>query len=457
MISLRSFTLSSALLLFTGCTALDTAFTDNVPVMEAIKPVETQHRWWSVFQDPLMDKLADEVLSQNLDIQIAQQQVAQSRAVERIANAGLFPEVTATGSATRGNETSTQLGSIAKGGFDTSWEIDIFGKTSVTVDAANQRTHASMASAQDITNSVIAEMIRAVIDYRAAQQTLTETEALLVIQNNQVTLFSARASSGLTDSTFLARAEAERAQTATNVPLAKAALDTAQYKIERLLGKAAGSLTAELSTISAPLYSPDINQSLTLSIDTMRDRPDIRAARLSMLASQADLAKAEADLWPTISVQSFFGVQSGSDGLRLASNPIWSLASSISTPVLNFGRLRGAIDETNAKAQVARLSYENAALTALEETNVALTDYVNGINAVTTQKQALAFRKDTVDLASERFARGLTDMTDLTTAQSELNAATTSLISRQSATAVAYVRLQKALGVSVATIQKTSE
>jgi outer membrane protein TolC len=107
--------------------------------------------------------------------------------------------------------------------------------------------------------------------------------------------------------------------------------------------------------------------------------------------------------------------------------------------------LRGEVKASTARAEAALLTYENATNLALQETKTALSDYLNGVNIVAAQKQALEGRQEAVRLARIRFDRGLTDMTDLTTAQSELDAATLTLISLQTQTAIAYIRLQKAL------------
>lgn len=104
------------------------------------------------------------------------------------------------------------------------------------------------------------------------------------------------------------------------------------------------------------------------------------------------------------------------------------------------------MDISDAKARVASLNYGNDVLIALQETQTALSDYINDINAVSEQEKALRYRKDTVKLATERLEKGLTDMTDLTTAQSELNQATIILIERRKEAAIAYILLQKATG-----------
>ena len=190
---------------------------------------------------------------------------------------------------------------------------------------------------------------------------------------------------------------------------------------------------------------PRVEDALSITLDRIRERPDVKQARAELLGAQANLRQAEANLWPRVTLSSFFGVQDGSNGLMLAKNPIWSLASAVALPVLNFGRLQGMVDATDARSQQASLRYEDIVNRALQETKTALSDYLNGMNAVLAQEDALKSRQDTVRIAKDRFDRGLTDMTDLTTAQAELDTATIALISSRTKTAIAFIRLQKAL------------
>jgi NodT family efflux transporter outer membrane factor (OMF) lipoprotein len=444
----RFLLLSLTATMLSACAQLEAlTLQDTSPKAEIAKSLP-EKGWWQEFNDQLMNTLAKDLLSQNLDIQIAQARVAEVRGLAQSINAGFFPDIAATATSSRSN---TQIGvtkpaSIAQGGFDAAWEIDVFGQTAAKVNAADQRVVGSMARAEDITNSMLAELMRALVALRQSQLTLSETKALLATQDEQILLIKARANAGLIDSSILTRAEAERAQTATQLPLANASLDGARYQIERLMGKPSGALQALFDAYGAELLVPPAEEAISVTLEAMRQRPDIRAARADMLAAQSDLAKAEADLWPKISLKAFFGVQDGSDGLPIASNPVWSLASGISAPLLNFGRLRGAVNAADARANASMLAYENASLAALQETNTALSDYLNGINALRDQETALAARRKTVALATERYTNGLTDKTDITTAQAELNQATLLLITRKAAAANAYIRLQKALG-----------
>lgn len=428
-----------------GCTAS----TQEPP--KVATPFTTQQAWWSVFNDPVMNQLAEQLSGQNLDIKIAQARLEEAQALTTVARSAYYPDISATGNAMRGNTETPGAATILQGGFNAAWELDVFGRTRAGVRAAEARITAQAATVDDVRNLMLAELLRAVTLWRQAHQTLQETQDLLHAQDDQVSLLEARAETGLIDTSFVERARAQRAQTATQIPLAEAAANAARYQMERLLGVQDERIALLLS--SSPAHEPSVptpQDILDVSLDTIKHRPDIRAAQANMLAAQADMDKAEADLWPRFTLGGFFGAQDVSDSIRAASNPIWSLASGITAPIFNFGRLRGAVNAANARSTQAVLQYENTVLLALQETRTALSDYLNGINTVQTQAEALARRRDTVNIAKERFDSGLTDMTDLTTAQAELDQATIALIERKAAAAIAYIRLQKALGTAAA-------
>lgn len=439
----------SALILLTACSPLCKIVSPKFKPINQFAQITKKQHWWMVFNDPLMDQLAKELIQQNFDIKIAQARMEEARSILQVTSSGFFPDVLITGniSRTNNNISINKPVSITQGGFDTTWEIDIFGQTHAQVSAVKQQLNAKTASVQDVTNSILAELFRTIVEWRQANQTLKATKALLKTQDKQVEAFSIRVNAGLIDPTFLGRAKAQRAQIASQIPLTQAYSEAAQYKIERLLGKQSGDLSSLFTSVSDELTLPNSYEALNITIEVIQLRPDIRAVKAVMLAAQYDLAKAEANLWPHISISNFFGVHRGSDSLHLVNNPIWSIASSISIPILNFGKLHGAVGVANAQAQQASLVYENTILTALQETKTALADYIHGINAVIEQQKSIDHYKYTVKLANKQFEHGLIDMINLTIAQNELHHSTISLIKRKAATAIALIRLQKALGL----------
>jgi outer membrane protein, multidrug efflux system len=444
--------------LISNCTTSSNAEKDNPTSTSKTIAIPVENQWWKAFNDPLMDILSEQLLEQNLDIKIAQARLEELRGLSKIETSGFFPNISATSSVSRSNK---QIGiikptSIAQGGFDTTWEIDVFGSTRAGVKASKQRVNAHIASVEDVVNSVLAECFKTIIEWRQAQEIQKQTIKLLAKQDTQISLFSSQSTAGLIDESALEYAKAQRSQTATQLILSTAAAEATQYKIERLLGKNSGELSNIFTQTNGELSFPAPNNILEVSLDTIRNRPDIRAAHEEMLASQSDLKKAEANLWPRINISGFFGAHDVSGNAPSANNPIWSLAAGITAPILDFGRLRGAVDVANSRAQRASLIYENMVLIALQETRTALSDYLQGTNIVTEQSNSVSHRNQTSKLAFERYNNGLTDMVNLMVAQSEFDAATIILIERKAETAISWIRLNKALGITFQSI-KTNE
>lgn len=436
-----------ALLALSACTDIDRAFSPApLPAKALAMPSEAQ--WWRAFNDPLMNELAGQFFAQNIDIRIAQLRIDEARGLERQQRASWFPAIDANGSAKRSNDGFGQTSpvSILQGGFDATWELDLFGRTGATVDAAEARRVASEASAQEVQQSVLAELLRAIVQWRQEQSRLATSTVLKQAQAEEVRLRTLRHQAGLTDASTLARARAQQLEVAAEIPLAQAGIQNAQAQMERLLGVDDGTLSERLAREpQRDIAVPKAEQLEKLPLQLLAQRPDVRAARAELLAARADLRAAEAALWPRISLTGFFGARDVSAPLPLADNPIWALAANIGVPLLDFGRLRGAIDSADARAEAALLQYENTTRRAAEETRIALTDSIGALAALESQQRSLADRTDALALATERTKRGLRDMTDVTTAQTELDRASLLVIERRRAAALAYIRLQKSL------------
>ena len=62
---------------------------------------ELPEKWWQLFDDPILDRLVDKALRNNIDLRIAAANLQRSRALLAEAGAGRLPVTTGSGSATR--------------------------------------------------------------------------------------------------------------------------------------------------------------------------------------------------------------------------------------------------------------------------------------------------------------------------------------------------------------------
>ncbi|MGH6782181.1 MAG: TolC family protein, partial [Sphingomonadaceae bacterium] len=137
--------------------------------------------WWQRLDDPLLTRLIERAASANLDLREAEARLREARANRDAAAGRRLPEISTGGSATA-NQLSKN-GQIPVGnipgfdrsftlfdmGFDASWEIDLWGHATRSVEAAEARAQAAEAARQEATLQVIAEVARNYIDLRKAQ------------------------------------------------------------------------------------------------------------------------------------------------------------------------------------------------------------------------------------------------------------------------------------------------
>jgi outer membrane protein TolC len=137
----------------------NSAAIENRSVRTPPPPVET---WWTGFNDPVLTRIIQRALDQNLDLAAAIARVNQSRAAAREAGAQLLPTGTAIGSASPLRQSlNSPIGSIGRNlpGYDRNqtlydadvgaqWEIDLFGGLRRGAEAA--RDEAEAAEAQQL-------------------------------------------------------------------------------------------------------------------------------------------------------------------------------------------------------------------------------------------------------------------------------------------------------------------
>ena len=144
--------------------------------------------WWSGFGDPQLTELVNRALAQNLDVEMAAARIREARAREGVAGAAALPQVDAQGSVTRQRISENAIpappgsgGGGAGGGgfglpgqefttwragFDASWELDLFGRTRRSVEAARARTGAAIWNRRDLQVTIAAEVVGTYVTLR---------------------------------------------------------------------------------------------------------------------------------------------------------------------------------------------------------------------------------------------------------------------------------------------------
>ncbi|MEW6260259.1 MAG: efflux transporter outer membrane subunit [Thermodesulfobacteriota bacterium] len=413
-------------------------------------------RWWERFDDPLLTSLIERAFDANVGLRAAEARIREARAVRRGVASGEGPHVSVDGSYKNVHSPSSAsvraIGSDGyetnqyQAGFDTSWEIDLFGGIRRAVEAADADIDAQVEAVRGVRVSLAAEVASAYVDLRTAQQRLIVAKSALETQKRTLDLTQKRYRAGLVTRLDVVNAEAQVASTESTLPVLEVSFRQAAYALAVLLGKAPGELDAELSH---PAAIPCVLNRVPVGVpaDLSRRRPDIRKAEAAVHAATARIGVATADLFPKVYLMGNVGYQSTSASTLLDwSSRFWSIGPSISLPVFDSGKIRSNIAVKEAQQEQALLNYRQTVLTALQEVEYALTAATKEASRQDALRKAVEANRRALDLALRLYSGGQTDFLNVLQAEKALYASEDTLYQSFRTVSTQLVALYKALG-----------
>lgn len=414
-------------------------------------------RWWKTFDDPtLNDMIARSALS-NLDLQRATARIREARAAREVTQAGLFPNVNVGGSYNRSRNRFFPGGGGSSGGggdahdqyqagFDASWEVDVFGGVRRGVEAANADIAAAVEDRRDVLVSLLAEVARNYIELRGYQRRIEIAQENLSAQQKTLELTKNLLAAGVATDLDVARAEAQVATTASQIPSLQSSARQSIHALGVLLGTDPMALAPELSQpLPIPHAPPEVPVGIPSEI--LLRRPDLRRAEAQLHAATARIGVATADLFPRFLLTGSLGLQSGE--FRTLGNwdsRYWSIGPSIAWPIFDAGRISANINVQDARQEQALLLYQQAVLGALRDVEDALVAYAKEESRRRTLVQAADANARAVKLANQLYDAGRTDFLSVLQAQRDLYASQDALVQSDRAVATNLVALYKALG-----------
>jgi NodT family efflux transporter outer membrane factor (OMF) lipoprotein len=421
-------------------------------------------RWWTKFNDPLLDSLVERAVKSNLDLRLAEARIREARASRVVVASGAWPALDVSGSYTRNHASENAIGAPAQGavvapsgggnldqnlyrtGFDANWEIDVFGGVRRSVEAADATIDATVEDRRDVLVTLLGEVAKNYIDVRGFQRQLAVARDNLKTQQDTLQLTQVRFQAGLASDLDVAQQEAQVNTTASQIPTLESFLKQAAYALDVLLGLQPGALWDELAKdTEIPGLPPEVL--VGLPSDLLRRRPDVRRAERQLAAATAQVGAATADLYPKFFLTGVLGLQSisASDWFTGGSR-FGSIGPRMSWPVFDAGRIRANIEIRNAQQEQALTQYEKSVLSAFQDVETALVNYANEQARYRSLTDAVAANRRAVTMANELYIRGLNDFLNVLDTQRALYVTESALTQSQATMASNLVALYKALG-----------
>jgi len=407
--------------------------------------------WWRRLNDPLLDELMAQALANSLDLRSAQARVRQARASRDLAVGGLFPTIqgSVAGNRTKASSATSApaaVRNIYNGGFDASWEPDIFGGTRRGIEAAEADLASSQANVDGAKVSLSAEVALNYVEVRSYQQRLAIARENLNSQSETLEITQWRAQAGLATALDVEQARTTREQTRATIPSLQSSLVQAENRLAILLGQPPGSLHGQLAE-ARPLPRAPLDVAVGIPADTLRQRPDVRAAERTLAAETARVGQKTAARYPSLALTGSFGWQAFSLGaLGNTGTLTRAVTGTLAATLFDGGKLRAQVEVQNAVQEQALVAYQQTVLTALEDVENALAAYASGRDREDARRQAAEAARSAADLARKQYQAGLADFQKVLDTERTLLTAEDNLATAQSDVLTAVIQLYKAMG-----------
>ncbi len=411
--------------------------------------------WWEIFGDSELNELERQASAANQQLKVAVARLAEARAQMDVARAGLFPNVTLSGSYTRqrtsANTPSTTTGGAIGGAtfndfyvpLSLGYEVDLWGRVRRSVESARAQAQASADDLETIKLMIQAEVA---VDYFTLRALDTQRGVL----NSSIQVFTKslqltrnlRAGGAVSD---LDVAQSLTVLKTTQAQLPGVTLQRAQF--EHALALLAGQPASTFHVSERPLTTTPPLIPTGLPSELLERRPDISAAERRMASANAGIGVAKAAFFPTVQLNGLAGLESLNAGTFFnASSRLWAIGPSVTLPIFEGCRLKANLRLANATYDEMVATYRQSVLTAFSEVEDNLAAQTLLANQYAAESDALVAARKQLEIVNNQYRDGLITYLEVATAEStELNVefAATQLRGQQ---LVAAVTLVKALG-----------
>ncbi len=414
-------------------------------------------KWWTLFQDPVLDRLVEEALAANHDLKIAAERIDQARAQLGFARADQWPDAGVEYTRSR-NRTSALGGTPLPEGVPletnsnrlvlrASWEIDFWGKFRRATEAARAELAATEAGRDAIRISLVGDTIRGYFTLRALDRSLESVTLTRMGRGKSLELQKLRLDAGVVSELEYRQVESDLRVAEALVPLIRQRRVAQEGALGVLLGRTPRALFETPVERGNPITPSVVEVPAGVPSDLLLKRPDLREAERRLAAANARIGVARAAYFPSISLTGFFGGESQSLG-DLFKGPArtWNVAGGVLQPLLTAGRVQSDVDLADSRTREAAENYQKAIANAFREVRVALEAQTNQRESYVAQVGREQSLSKAAELSRLRYDNGAVSLFEVLETERQLQAARLDAIDSERDRRNAIVDLYLALG-----------
>lgn len=381
-------------------------------------PVANLACWWEQFDDSLLISLIERGLTYNYDLQIARERICQARGIMGVDAAVLFPHIDGDVMFNRDRNSQTlsqtpftggDFVNIYAAGFDSIWELDLFGKNLDKTRAACFDIAAAAAEVRDVHVTVASEIAVNYFIIRTLQKRIEITQSHIDSETELYELVQARHDAGLISQLDVSLAKALLDGRKAMLPKLEASYYQTIYALAVMLGDLPEQLV-DCFCDHKPLPCVAAQFPLGFPSELLCRRGDVRQAEFEMRAAGARVMAARKEFFPTISIQSLFHYATGffTSWIKPESRH-WMIEPGLSLPIFHGGEILANVEVQTSIQHQSVLNYELTVLQAVEEVESALVGYFQQGARIGHLEDEIAALKEASELSRILYFGGVED------------------------------------------------
>jgi multidrug efflux system outer membrane protein len=416
-------------------------------------------KWAEVFKDPTLQQLIREALANNYDVNIAAQRVLEQQDQVGITRAQQFPTLSGGGSytalglpsslaksLTSGNNGKGYNSSYFAGGFSLSaaWNLDFWGLYRRQTEAARAQLLATEWGRRMTISTVVENVATAYLQLRTLDAELEITKRTLEARKQSLQLTETLEQGGSGTLADVRQAEQLLYAAAAAIPDFERQIEQEENSISILLGRNPGPIVYGVSDMNWP-QPEEIPTGIPSQL--LERRPDIQQAEAELVAANANVGVAKAQLFPQLSLSATSGVASSQlKGLVDGKNAYWLASGNLTQPIFDAGKLRNNLRLSEAQKQEQVFAYQRTIKQAFQSVSDALIGLQKFREFREQEANLTASAEDATRLARLRYNGGSTSYLEVLTNDTNYYTAQLNLAVAQENEALSIVQLYSALG-----------
>lgn len=413
------------ILLLGGCATSEISQRAQAPDIPSAWPLQADTSsvrvdWVGELGDEALSNLIQEAVGNNFELARLAEHVVEARASLQMMRAVRWPSLSAGLDGSRRDQGSgglTTNGQVpipiqSSGSSDTfgasfaiNWEVDFLLRLADDQRRAAFALLARDAGYQWATSGLVADVAGAYYAYREASQLLRLFQRRLKNLSTNLDIVESGYRQGINEAldVYLARSvlEQQRAQVAAQNALVTQSI----IRLERILGRVPDADMPLGEDLAVAMDSIPVG----LPSELIARRQDLSEAWFSLIAADAGVAVAHKSRFPRISlVANTSDTTRDFDELLASSDLAWSLATSLTAPLFDAGRLKAAEQAARSRVRQAEQVYMERVAAAFAEVHQAIDQHASLRNRYVAFEASSRSASAAAELSFEQYQRGLT-------------------------------------------------